>query len=93
MSTVPHSAGQSRIFIRCPAKCDRCPAFLENGIIVFRRRAVNTLADRVSRVVDSDWIIASVLRMISGAVFYIFGICDGGAPSEKTTGTKEKMQI
>ena len=35
MSTVPHSAGQSRIFIRCPAKCDRCPAFLENGIIIF----------------------------------------------------------
>ena len=35
VSTVPHSAGQSRIFIRCPAptKWDRCPAFLENGII------------------------------------------------------------
>ena len=54
---------------------------------------MNTRADRVSRVVDSDWIIASVLRMISGAVFHILGICDGGAPSEKTTGTKEKMQI
>ena len=60
---------------------------------IFRRRSVNTLADRVSRVADSDWIIASVLRMISGAVFHILGICDGGAPSEKTTGTKEKMQI
>ena len=54
---------------------------------------MNTLADRVSRVADSDWIIASVLRMISGAVCHILGICDGGAPSEKTTGTKEKMQI
>ena len=33
-------------------------------------------ADRVSRVVDSDWIIriVSVLRMISGAVFHILGI-------------------
>ena len=31
--------------------------------------------------------------MISGAVFHILGICDGGAPSEKTTGSKEKMQI
>ena len=28
MSTVPHSAGQSRIFIRCPA-------FFENGIVFF----------------------------------------------------------
>ena len=28
MSTVPHSAGQSRIFIRCPP-------FLENGITIF----------------------------------------------------------
>ena len=54
---------------------------------------MNTLADRVSRVADSDWIVASVLRMISGAVFHIIGICDGGAPSEKTTGIKEKMQI
>ena len=44
---------------------------------------MNTLADRVSRVADSDWIIASVLQMISGAVFHILGICDGGAPSEK----------
>ena len=35
MSTVPHSAGQSRIFNRCPAKWDRCPAFLENGIFFF----------------------------------------------------------
>ena len=54
---------------------------------------MNTLAGRVSRVADSDWIIASVLRMTSGALFHILGICDGGAPSEKTTGTKEKMQI
>ena len=53
---------------------------------------MNTRADRVSRVVDSDW-MASVHRMISGAVFHILRICDGGAPSEKTTGTKEKMQI
>ena len=53
---------------------------------------MNTRADRVSMVVDSDWIIASVL-MISGAVFHILRICDGGAPSEKTTDTKEKMQI
>ena len=37
----------------------------------------------MSRVVDSNWIIASVLRMISGAVFHILGICDGGVPSEK----------
>ena len=37
----------------------------------------------MSRVADSDWIIASVLRMISGAVFHILGICDGGAHSEK----------
>ena len=44
---------------------------------------MNTLADRVSRVADSDWIIASVLRMISGAVVHILGICDGGALSEK----------
>ena len=44
-------------------------------------------------VVDSDWIIARVLRIISGAVFHILGICDGGAPSEETTGTNEKMQI
>ena len=34
-------------------------------------------------VVDSDWIIARVLRIISGAVFHILWICDGGAPSEK----------
>ena len=60
---------------------------------IFRRRSVNKLTDRVFRVVDYDWIIARVLRMISGAVFHILGICDGGAPSEKTTGTKEKMQI
>ena len=39
--------------------------------------------DSVSRVVDSDWIIASVLRIISGAVFHILGICDGGAPGAK----------
>ena len=32
-------------------------------------------------VVDSDWIIARVLRIISGAVFHILGICEGGAPS------------
>ena len=44
---------------------------------------MNKLADRVSRVADSDWIIARVLRMISGAVFYILGICDGGAPPVK----------
>ena len=44
---------------------------------------MNTRADRLSRVVDSDWIVVSVLRMISGAVFHILGICDGGAPSEK----------
>ena len=31
----PAFGGQSRIFIRCPAKCDRCHAFLENGIIIF----------------------------------------------------------
>ena len=54
---------------------------------------MNTRADRVSRVVDSDWIIASVLRIISGAVFHILGICDGEAPSEKTTGTKEKYKF
>ena len=54
---------------------------------------MKTQANRVSRVVDSDWIIASVLRMILGADFHILGICDGGAPSEKTTGTKEEMQI
>ena len=54
---------------------------------------MNTRADRVSGVVDSDWLIASVLRMISGAVFHILGICDGGAPSEKTTGTKEKCKF
>ena len=47
----------------------------------------------MSRVVDSDWLIASVLRMISGAVFHILGICDGGAPSEKTIGTKEKCKF
>ena len=29
--------------------------------------------------------------MISGAVFHILGICDGGVSSEKTTGTKEKI--
>ena len=60
---------------------------------IFCRRSVNTLANRVYRVADSDWIIASVLRMISGAVFHIVGICDGGAASEKTTGTKEKIQM
>ena len=54
---------------------------------------MNTRADRVSRVADSDWIIANVFRMILGAVFHILEICFGGAPSEKTTGTKEKMQI
>ena len=54
---------------------------------------MNTRADRVSRVVDSDWTIPSVLRIISGAVFHILGICDGGARRDKATGTKEKMQI
>ena len=29
--------------------------------------------------------------MISGTVFHILGICDGGGPSKKSTGTKEKM--
>ena len=37
----------------------------------------------MSRVVDSDWIIAIAFLMISGAVFHILGICDVGAPSEK----------
>ena len=54
---------------------------------------MNTRADRACRVVDSDWIIDRVLWMISDAVFLILGKCDGGAPSEKTTGNKEKMQI
>ena len=44
---------------------------------------MNMRADRVSRVADSDWIIARVLRMISGGVLHILGICDGGAHSEK----------
>ena len=30
----------------------------------------------MSGVVDSDWLIVSVLRIISGAVFHILGICD-----------------
>ena len=54
---------------------------------------MNTRADRVSRVMDSDWIIPSVLGIILGAVFHILGICDGRARRDKTTGTKEKMQI
>ena len=54
---------------------------------------MNTRADRVSMVVDSDWTIPSVLGIILGAVFHILGICDGRARRDKTTGTKEKMQI
>ena len=39
------------------------------------------------------WIIGSVLRMISGAVFHILGICDGGAPSEKRLAPKRKCKF
>ena len=37
VSTVPHSEGQSRIFIRYlrSREISRCPAFFENGIIIF----------------------------------------------------------
>ena len=49
---------------------------------------MNTRADRVSMVVDSDWTIPSVLGIILGAVFHILGICDGGARRDKTTGPK-----
>ena len=51
---------------------------------------MNTQADRGSRVVDSDWIIASVLRIILGAVFHILGICDG--PSEKNDSLAPKRK-
>ena len=54
---------------------------------------MNTLADRVSRVADSDWTIASVLRMISGAVFHILGICDGGDPVKKRLAPKRKCKF
>ena len=45
------------------------------------------------RVVDSDWIIASLLRMISGAVFHILGICDGGAPVKKRLAPKRNSKF
>ena len=66
---------------------------LKRGAQIFRRRSVNTLADRVSRVADSDWIIASVLRMISGAVFHILGICMAEPPVKKRLAPKRKCKF
>ena len=46
----------------------------------------------MSRMADSDWIISSVLRMISGAVFHILGIYDDGPerPVKKRLAPKRK---
>ena len=54
---------------------------------------MNTRADRVFRVVDSDWTITSVLRIISGAVFTVSGYAMAEPQGIKRLAPKRKCKF